>query len=79
MEKLYMLEVCKDENSSRQPLAYSHSIKKLSGIAALHTNSYMYVGTDGVINSPEVVEVVKYTKSEDGFPVYWIREVPFII
>jgi len=75
MEKLYMLEVVTDMGSCRRPLAYSHSVKKLSSIVV---NVQWYIGTDDITNSPDVVRHTKKEGSEN-FPIYWIREVPFVI
>lgn len=75
MDKLYMLEVAEEEGLLRKPIAYSHSGKKLKKIAV---GASWYAGTDDVTNSPEVI---MYGKGYDqkGYPMYWIREVPFVI
>ncbi len=75
-EKLYMLEVVTDLGSTRFPVAYSHSIKKLKRLVP--TVKTWHVGSDDVTNSPEVVAYTE-NKRTPSFPLYWIREVPFVI
>ncbi len=73
MDKLYMLEGCENEESYRRPIAYSHDVKKLKKLCF---GVYGWsVGTDDVTNSPEVVA---YSVDKE-YPLFWIREVPFVI
>lgn len=69
--KLHALRVVKDEQSTFQYLSYGHSIDKLKSTVIC---SHWKMGSTDITNCPEM-----RASSDEGYPLYQIIEVPYVI